>query len=256
MKLLSALLFVALLPLQAYAQEPARPAAAPAAAAAKSADPRVELAARLPGASPDDLRATPVPGIYEYAHGASISYISADAKYVFNGDLFRVTGNGEFPNLSEPRRQELRAKIINDVPESEMVIFGPKVAKYTITVFTDVDCPWCRRLHSDVAQYTKAGIRVRYLAWPRSGPATEGWVRAQAVWCSANRNEAFTRAAKGEALKPVTCAQDPVKRHYELGQQIGVRGTPVLVMPDGEMFPGYLQFPQLLAYLQGQSAPK
>ena len=270
MKCIPALLLAALLPLQAFSQTPikqptpvappavAKPAAAPAplAAAAKAADPRVELAAKIPGATPEDLRPTPVPGIYELTHGAAISYVSSDGKYLFSGDLYKVAENGEFPNLSTPRRQELRAKLIGDVPESEMVIFGPKDAKYTITVFTDVDCPWCRRLHSEMADYNKAGIRVRYLAWPRTGPATESWARAQGVWCSLNRAEAFTRATHGDAIKPASCAQDPVKRHYELGKELGVRGTPGVVLPDGELVPGYVPAAELVKHLQALAAGK
>lgn len=273
MKYFPVLLLAALLPLHSSAQTPAptrplvpaaspapskSPAGAPAASAApaKAVDPRVELAAKIPGTSPDDLRPTPVPGIFELTHGAAISYVSSDAKYIFSGDLYRVADNGDFPNLSAPRRQELRAKLVNDVPESEMVIFGPKDAKYTITVFTDVDCPWCRRLHSEMADYNKAGIRVRYLAWPRTGPATESWSRAQGVWCSANRVDMFNRATKGEAVKPASCAQDPVKRHYELGQELGIHGTPGLILPDGELVPGYVPAAELAKHLQELAAAK
>jgi thiol:disulfide interchange protein DsbC len=274
MKVIPALLLAVLVPLHAYSQTPVRavpppasaakgaPAAVPAsttaaaAVGAKSTDPRVELAAKIPGTKVEDLRPTPVPGIFELTHGAEISYVSSDGKYLFSGDLYRVADNGDFPNLSAPRRQELRAKLIGEVPEAEMVIFGPKDAKYTITVFTDVDCPWCRRLHSEMADYNKAGIRVRYLAWPRTGPATESWARAQGVWCAANRAETFTRASKGEAVKTATCAQDPVKRHYELGQELGVRGTPGVVLPDGELVPGYVAAAELLKHLQSLSAAK
>jgi thiol:disulfide interchange protein DsbC len=245
MKIVLALLFAALLPLQASSQIPA-----------KVIDPRVELAAKIPGARPEDLRLTPVPGIYELTHGADISYVSSDAKFIFSGDLYRVADGGDFPNLSETRRRELRAKLVSEVPESEMVIFGPKDPKYTITVFTDVDCPWCRRLHSEMAEYNKLGIRVRYLAWPRTGPATESWSRAQGVWCAANRSETLTRATRGEAVKPATCAQDPVKKHYELGRELGVRGTPGLVLADGELVPGYVPPAELIKHLQAGAAAK
>ena len=120
-----------------------RPPAEPIAA---KADPRVALAAKIPGSKPEDLRATPVPGIFELTHGADISYVSADAKFVFAGDMYRVADKGDFPNLSEARRRELR---LRDARRGARVaddgVRARRSAKHTITVFTDVDCPWCRR---------------------------------------------------------------------------------------------------------------
>jgi thiol:disulfide interchange protein DsbC len=234
------------------------PLLAPVAVTAESpavrpaADPRVELAAKIPGAKVDDLRATPIPGIYELVHGAGISYVSADGKYLFAGDLYRIADNGEFPNLSEDRRKELRAKLMSTVPEAEMIVFAPKAAaKYTINVFTDVDCPWCRRLHSQMAEYNRLGIRVRYLAWPRTAPKSESWIKAQNVWCAKDRGEAIGKAIAGTAVPAASCA-DPVQRHHDLGRKLGVQGTPGILLSDGELIPGYLPPEELLRRL---SAP-
>jgi thiol:disulfide interchange protein DsbC len=250
-----ALLLLLALPLGACAQSPgsaapvAAPATAPAAADARL-DPRIALAARIPGVKPEDLRATPVTGIYELVHGAEISYVTADAKYVFAGDLYRVSTTGEFPNLSEGRRREQRLRMLGRISESQMLVFGPAKAQHTITVFTDVDCPWCQRMHSQVADYNKLGIRVRYMFYPRSGPNTESWAKADAVWCAANRNEAFTRAKRGEALATVACPASPVAREYQLGREMGVTGTPGIVLENGELVPGYLSPPQMLAHIR------
>ena len=244
MRLLPVLiLLAALLPQPASTQPaPARPA-----------DPRVELAAKIPGARPEDLRATPVPGIFELTHGADISYVSADARYIFSGDLYRVAEGGDFPNLTEERRHDLRAKLLSGVPESEMIIYGPKSPKYTITVFTDVDCPWCRRLHSQMADYNRLGIRVRYMAWPRTAPKSESWLKAQSVWCAKNRGDALGKAIAGEAIQAASC-QDPVQRHHDLGRQLGVTGTPGIVLSDGELVPGYVPPDELLQHLQSLAA--
>jgi thiol:disulfide interchange protein DsbC len=268
MKIRPALILALLLPLVACAQstppvikaaEAAAPAAVPAPAAASSAaasqpiardDPRVALAAKIPGAHAADLRATPVPGVYELVHGSDVSYVTADAKFIFAGDLYRITGDGKFPNLSELRRRELRLAMVGTVPESEMIIFGPPDAAHTITVFTDVDCAWCQKLHSQIKDYNKLGIRVRYLSYPRSGPNTESWFKADAVWCSADKRTALTEAKLGAALKKVNCPASPVARHFQLGEQIGIEGTPGLVLDDGELIPGYLSPPQLLLHLK------
>jgi thiol:disulfide interchange protein DsbC len=238
MKRLKVLLLAALLPLTAL-----------------SADPRVELAAKIPGAKAEDIRPTPVPGIFELVHGAGVSYISADGKYLFAGDLYRVADNGEFPNLTEDRRKELRVKLLSAVPESEMIVYGPKSPKYTISVFTDVDCPWCRRLHSQMAEYNRLGIRVRYLAWPRTAPKSESWLKAQSVWCAKDRGEALGKAVGGGSIAAASCA-DPVQRHHDLGRKLGVQGTPGIVLGDGELIPGYLPPDELLQHLQTATASR
>jgi thiol:disulfide interchange protein DsbC len=210
----------------------------------------VALATKIPGVKPQDLHATPVPGIYELVHGADVSYVTADAQYIFAGDLYRITEDGKFPNLSEHRRRDVRKALIDAVPESEMIVYGPANAAHTITVFTDVDCPWCQRLHSQVADYNKLGIRVRYLAYPRTGPDTESWYKADAVWCSPDPRKALTEAKKGAKMTKVNCPASPVGKEYGLGEQIGIEGTPGLVLDDGELIPGDVPPAQLLAHLK------
>ena len=218
------------------------PAQTPAAVPAK-ADPRVDVAAHIPGTRPEELRPTAVPGIFELTRGAEVVYVTADGKYAFTGDLVELANNN---NLTEQHRRELRVKALGNFPESEMLVFGPKDSKYTVTVFTDVDCPYCRKLHSQIGIYNRLGIRVRYLLYPRTGPNTESWTKAEQVWCSSDRNAALTRAKLGEPLQTKPCANNPVARSYALGQDFALEGTPAIIMPNGELLPGYLP-PELLA---------
>jgi thiol:disulfide interchange protein DsbC len=259
----NALLCAVLLPLMACAQDgaqqkaaAAKPAAAPVtSASASAADPRIALAAKIPGATADDLRATPVPGIYELTHGTDISYITADAAYVFAGDLYKITKDGDFPNLSEDRRRDKRLALMAKVPESQMLVFGPANAKHTVTVFTDVDCTYCRQLHSQIADYNRLGVRVRYMFYPRTGPETESWYKAEAVWCSTDRKATFTRAKQGKKVDlKKACPGSPVAREYELGRDIGLTGTPGIVLESGELIPGYLSPPDMLAHLDEAAA--
>jgi thiol:disulfide interchange protein DsbC len=250
-------LLAVILPLAACAQGVSVPKAGQAAVTptpVAGTDPRVALAARIPGAKPEDLRATPIPGIFELTHGTDISYVTADAGFVFAGDLYKVASSGDFPNLSESRRRELRLAMLSKVPESQMLIYGAPKSEHTITVFTDIDCPWCQRLHSQMADYNKLGIRVRYLFYPRSGPNTESWAKADAVWCAADRKEAFTRAKAGEQLQMKDCPGSPVGHDYQLGRDIGVTGTPGVVLASGELVPGYLSPPQMLAQIKQSAA--
>lgn len=217
---------------------------------AASADVRAEIAKKIPGTKADDVRATPIEGIYEVTRGGDIAYVSEDGRYAIAGELFDLTNND---NLTETRRRDIRLGLVNALPESQMLVFSPKDPKYTITVFTDVDCGYCRKLHAQIADYNKLGVRVRYLFYPRSGPNTESWQTAESVWCSPNRNDALTRAKREEKIKARKCASTPVARHYELGEEMGVRGTPAILLSSGEMLPGYVPPAMLVQHLRTAS---
>jgi len=226
----------------AYSADPAAPAPA--------ADPRIELAKKIPGTTADELHASQIPGMWELVRGTDIAYVTSDGKYAISGDLYDLAKND---NLTEVRRKDIRMKLLASVPESDMLIFSPRDPKYTVTVFTDVDCAYCRKLHSQIAEYNRLGVRVRYMFYPRSGPNTESWTKAEQVWCSTNRNDALTRAKLGEELKsPKSCGNSPVARDYEVGQQFDIRGTPAIVMNNGEMLGGYMAPMQLVQHLQGK----
>jgi thiol:disulfide interchange protein DsbC len=213
------------------------------------ADPRAALLKLLPpGAKLDDLQPAPIAGIYQFTQGAEISYLTADGKYFIDGNVYDMKSR---ENLTEAQRTRARVAMISAVPESEMLIFSPPNPKYTITVFTDVDCAYCRKLHSHIADLNKLGIRVRYMFFPRTGPGTESWKKAEIVWCSANRNEALTLAKSGAPLDMnKICAPTPVKREYELGENIGVRGTPAIITEKGDYISGYMEPRELLDQLR------
>jgi len=218
-----------------------------AQSAAQKPDPRAAIVRKIEGLKLEDVRISPIPGLYEIQRGADINYVSGDGRFVIVGDMIDVDNDS---NVTETRRRGIRTGILQQIPESEMLVFSPKDPKYTITVFTDIDCGYCRRLHSQIAEYNRLGIRVRYLFFPRTGPNTESWHKAEAVWCSANRNEALTRAKNGESIKAPKCASDIVARDFELGQKLDVDGTPAIFLPSGEMLPGYAPPAKLANYLK------
>ena len=228
---------------EAQAQDRQAPAAEPAS------DPRAALLKLLPaGSKLEDLKPSPIPGIYQFVQGAEVSYLTADGKYFLDGNLYDMVTRA---NLTEAIRARARLAMIDAVPESQMVIFSPRNPLYTITVFTDVDCQYCRKLHSEIAEINKLGVRVRYLFFPRTGPNTESWRKAEVVWCSTDRNEALTRAKAGAELDMnKTCGPTPVAREYALGQSIGVRGTPAIVTDGGDFINGYMPPRELLQTLK------
>jgi thiol:disulfide interchange protein DsbC len=201
------------------------------------------------GAKVEELRPTDIPGIYEFTRGPNIGYVTADGRYYIFGDLYE---RATHVNITDLRRGELHLKAINAaVPESEMLVFGPASARHTITVFTDLDCGYCRQLHKDVPQLNKQGVRVRYIFFPRTGPGTSSWKKAEAVWCSPNRNDAFTRAKLGEDVKARACGATPIKRQYELARELGLPGTPGIFTDQGVFLSGYRQPDQLVKELDG-----
>ena len=220
-----------------------------AQAPAEMPDPRAALVKLLPaGTKVDDLVPSPIPGVYQFVQGAEVSYLTADGKYYLDGNVYDMATRA---NLTEVLRARARVALINAVPETQMLIFSPKNPLYTITVFTDVDCQFCRKLHGDMAELNKLGVRVRYLFYPRTGPNTESWRKAEVVWCSADRNDTLTRAKAGAQLDMnKTCGPTPVAREYALGQSIGVRGTPAIVSERGDYIAGYMPPRELVQQLK------
>ena len=159
--------------------------AASAWAGDEAVDPRADIAKKMPGVTVDQLKATPIPGIYEFSKGADVGYVTSDGRYFLGGDLYDIK---EGVNLTDKRRSDVRRKMLSSLSDSEMIVFSPKDPKYTITVFTDVDCGYCRKLHSEITDLNRLGVRVRYAFYPREGPGSEAWKTAEAVWCSDNRH--------------------------------------------------------------------
>ncbi len=221
----------------AIAAEPATKAAA--------ADPRVEIAKKFPGAKVEDIVPSPVKGLFEIRLGGDAAYITADGRYLISGDMFDVDSR---TNLTEAGRADTRQKLLAKLDEKDMIVFAPQAAKHTITVFTDVECGYCRKLHSEIEQLNKLGVRVRYMAYPRAGPGTDDWAKMESVWCSKDRKTAITQAKQGNEVKAQKCAT-PVAKQYELGEQLGVRGTPAIFTKTGAYIGGYLPPQELVKQL-------
>jgi thiol:disulfide interchange protein DsbC len=224
----------------------ARPVA-PAAPVAIPPDVRARVVAKLPGAQASDVAVSPIPGLYEVTMGGLIAYVSADGKYLLSGNVYDLDTQ---VNLTASRRNSARAKALAAASESNMIVFGPANAKMTVTVFTDIDCGFCRKFHSQIAEVNKAGVRVRYMFFPRTGPATESWNRAEQVWCAADRRDALTRAKRGDAVKGKSCGDAAVKSQYELGSDLGVEGTPAIFTQQGDYIGGYLAPAELVQAIQ------
>jgi thiol:disulfide interchange protein DsbC len=180
--------------------------------------------------------------------GGTTLFVTKDGKHLFAGELFEM--GGELVSLSEQRRSSERIDLMAQVARKDMVIFPAKgkTVDY-VHIFTDVDCGYCKKLHAEIENYSALGIEVRYLAYPRMGLDGETHAKMSAVWCSADRKRALTKAKLGVEVVASNCA-DPVKEQFQLGRQIGVNGTPAIVTSDGRLLPGYLPAADLLARLE------
>jgi len=203
----------------------------------KQSDPRAAIVKKFPELKVDDVQPSPVPGIFQIPMGADMAYVSADGRYLFAGDLFEIDSRA---NLTEQGRATNRVKLLAKLDERDMIVFSPQVVKHTITVFTDVECGYCRKLHSQIDQLTKLGVKVRYAAYPRAGPDSDDWRKMEAVWCSKDRQTAITQAKLGQLVKGEKCGATPVAKQYQLGEDLGVRGTPAIFSPSGDYIGGYL----------------
>ena len=197
---------------------------------------RASLKRLLPGLVPDSISQTPLDGLYEVTFGTRIVYVSGDGRFLVQGKLVDLETRTE---LTEARESALKSSALAAIGEDSMVIYGPKDAPHTVSVFTDIDCGYCRRLHAEMAKYNEAGIRVRYLFYPRSGVGSDSFNKAVSVWCADDRHAAMDKAKAGAAVESRSC-DNPVADHYALGQSFAIRGTPALVLEDGSVIPGYV----------------
>ncbi len=210
---------------------------------------RSNLAKTFPEVAQGVLRPSPLPGFFELVLDARVYYVSADGKHLFLGDIVDVKSR---TNLTENARQALARRLIGEIGEKDMIVIAPKETHSTITVFTDVDCPYCARLHQDVPELNRNGIKVRYLLYPRAGKGSETYRRSVAVWCASDRVKAIGIAKSGGSLDLKTCA-NPVDSHYRLGERLDISGTPTIFLENGKKIPGYVPAAQLVAIVRGRN---
>lgn len=227
--------------------------ASTAAFSAEKATKAIEasLQQALPGFKPDSIKPSKMQGLYEVVAGPKLFYVSEDGKYLFQGSMIDIKAKED---LTEPRLAEARVGALTKQGMDKMIVFKPKTAKHHVFVFTDIDCGYCRKLHSEIDQYLKEGIEVRYLFFPRAGEGSDSWNKAVSVWCAKDRNEALTKAKKGENIEAKQC-DNPVEEHYALGNALAAQGTPMIVTEKGDILPGYVGASQLAKVLD-QGAKK
>ncbi|MGB1310121.1 MAG: DsbC family protein [Leucothrix sp.] len=201
-------------------------------------------------AAPDSVAESQIPGLFQVMYGTEIVYLSADGQYFISGDLLNMKTR---ENLSEVAQRGVRKKIVDELATTP-VTFKAKDEKHVLRVFTDIDCGYCAKLHREMEQINDKGITVEYLAFPRAGIGSPSYKKIVSVWCAEDQQDAMTKSKARQSVTPKTC-KNPVKEQYELGQRLGVNGTPALLTESGQLIPGYVPADRLLGMLDA-SKPK
>ncbi|MCU7836482.1 MAG: DsbC family protein [gamma proteobacterium symbiont of Taylorina sp.] len=204
------------------------------------------LAKLMPGTQATSIEETPLPGLYEVSYGSTVFYFNKDASLMFRGDIIDVNSR---VNLTEKKRGEARSALLKSMDESKMITYPAKNEKAKVTVFTDIDCPYCVKLHREMADYNAEGITIRYMAYPRAGIGSSSYKKAVSVWCSDNPAKAMGDAKEKLDIPEKTC-DNPVAQQFQLGQALGVNGTPSMFLEDGTSLPGYVPAKRLANEIQ------
>ena len=202
------------------------------------------LAKSMPNVKVSRITAAPIAGLYEVIVGTQVVYMSVDARYMIEGDLFDLKTSR---NVSEEAKSVIRLSAIEKLGAGNMLVYKPEKVKNTVTVVTDIDCPYCRRLHSEIPDYMKNDIQVRYIFMPLKGAAD--MKKTVSVWCADDQQQALDVAKAGGKVEEKTC-DNPIKEHLALARELGVRGTPAILLEDGRLLPGYVPIDKLVVEIR------
>jgi thiol:disulfide interchange protein DsbC len=210
-----------------------------------------KLVAQVPELKDATVTPTPIDGIYTVQHGAFIFYSSSDAKYVMRGQLLNLA---EKRNLTEIAIMKFRETEFAKLADKDTMIYMPTSGKYThtITVFTDVDCQYCQKLHALLPKALAADIRVRYVFFPRSGVDTPSFNKAVHAWCNQQTPGELEQMMKGEMPAKLMTCTNPIAKHFDLATSLGLQGTPSILLADGTLIPGLVPVEDLIKLVKEQ----
>ena len=196
------------------------------------------------------IEETDIDRFYEIKfNGMDSLYAYGDGKYIISGDIYKIS-KGKLINKSEVSRDRERKIAISLLDASDFITFKKENMKHSVVIFTDVDCVYCRKFHSQILDYNALGIEVNYIAFPRSGVNSTSYKKMVSAWCSKDSKNTLTSLKLGQEIKENLCEDNPVKKHFNLGNSLGVRGTPSIITSEGRMIPGYLSPQELLEQLE------
>ncbi len=203
-----------------------------------------------PDTTIESIEPSSLKGIYKVYYGdLQPIYVSEDGNFFIYGDMYKI-GSNDITNLTKEEIKGRRSDILDSIPADELIIFKSNNELVSITVFTDVDCGYCRKLHSQIDEYNQAGITIKYAAFPRSGIGTQTFTKMVGAWCSEDPKQAMTDLKNDKKMNLDFCEEQPIARHYIIGQKLGINGTPAIITPDGDLIPGYISPEELLSQIK------
>lgn len=205
---------------------------------------RSTLQQNFPQLTINQIVPSPIADLLEVSASGTILYVSKEGRYIISGDMIDLKNKQS--NLTEKSRKKARQMSLQNIGEKNMIIFSPPIPQHTVTVFTDVDCGYCRKFHQDLQQLNQLGIAIRYLAFPRSGPKSGTGEKMSKIWCAQDKKQAMTLAMDNQPITGNICPDQSVTKQFELGLMMGISGTPTLIFEDGTLIPGYLSPEKLL----------
>lgn len=199
---------------------------------------RDNFAKHFPTLTIDNITPSPIPGLYQVMAGGSVLYLSADGRYAVSGDIIDL--NHEQENITEVVRKRARVAGLQTLGKDQMILYPAKDSKYTISIFTDVDCGYCRKLQAEISKLNDLGITVQYLPFPRSGPQSPTAEKMVRIWCAKDKQQALDMASNDKDFDAKACNDHDILKAFQYGLMIGVSGTPSILFEDGTLVPGYL----------------
>lgn len=213
---------------------------------------RTKISEMFETIDPEDINTSPIDGWYTVHKASIVAYVSDDGRFLLQGELIDLDTE---ENLSERTRSDARRDLVATLGADETIVFSPAEVKHSVTVFTDIDCTYCRKLHSEIDEYMDLGIEVRYVLYPRNGPASKSWTTSEDVWCASNRSSALTAAKLDHPFSTTKCDTRGLAKNYSLGREVGLSGTPAIVLEDGTFIGGYVSPAALSMRIEGATSP-
>ncbi len=221
----------------------------------KIANIKSQLKTMFGGEEADKVIESDFPGLYEVTIGTEVVYISEDTQFLFYGNLIDRKNKIDLTRRAKEAAEQAyavkRKAIMDKQDQTATIDFKAKDEKYVLNIFTDIDCPYCVKLHNEVPTLNSKGITVKYYLFPRAGIDSPSFKKSVSSWCADNKQDALTKAKNREAIPTKEC-KNPIANQYKLGQEIGVTGTPALVTEEGVLIPGYMPANILIARLLGE----
>ena len=201
------------------------------------------------GAEIESIIESDFPGIFKVYYGdIQPIYVLPNTEYIILGDIFSLKGDRP-ESETEKDKGRLRLKILAELDQDSFIKFKSNNEKSVLTVFTDVECTYCRKFHSEIDEYLENGVSINYLAFPRTGVDSSSYEKMVAAWCSNEKKESITNLKNDIDIELNSC-ENPVENHFEIGKRIGVTGTPAIITQTGLLLPGYIPANELIGIIE------